>query len=144
MSYFTAWFMTILVLIGIVFVIIWEMFHGRISLNLVLLLLLVNFGSGVRLALMYISLIVSIRSGLNLTTHDLYFLILAEVFTNCNLAENILHKSYGVNRTQDYGLETWLFGNVIILETLLSTISSIIHFFTKQKFCKYHFLWSQK
>ena len=33
--------MTILVLIGTVFVIIWEMFHGMISLNLVLLLLLV-------------------------------------------------------------------------------------------------------
>ena len=32
------------------------MFHERISLNLVLLLLLVNFGSGFRLELMYISL----------------------------------------------------------------------------------------
>ena len=32
--------MTILVLIGMVFVIVLEMFHGRISLNLVLLLLL--------------------------------------------------------------------------------------------------------
>ena len=31
---------------GIVYVIIWEMFHGRISLNAVLLLLLVNFVSG--------------------------------------------------------------------------------------------------
>ena len=37
-----------------VFVIIWEMFHGRISLNLVLLLLLVNFVSWFRLELMYI------------------------------------------------------------------------------------------
>ena len=46
--------MTILVLIGMVFVIILEMFHGRISLNLVLLLLLVNFVSGFRLELMYI------------------------------------------------------------------------------------------
>ena len=36
----------ILVLIGTVFVIIREMFHGRISLNSVLLLLLVNFVSG--------------------------------------------------------------------------------------------------
>ena len=32
-----------------------EMFHGRISLNSVLLLLLVNFVSGLRLELMYIS-----------------------------------------------------------------------------------------
>ena len=32
------------------------MFHGRISLNLVLLLLLVNFVGGFRLELMYISL----------------------------------------------------------------------------------------
>ena len=40
------------------------MLHGRISLNSVLLLLLVNFVSGVRLELMYISLIESIRSSL--------------------------------------------------------------------------------
>ena len=44
------------------FVIILEMFHGKISLSSVLLLLLVNFASGFRLELMYISLIVSIRS----------------------------------------------------------------------------------
>ena len=56
--------MTILVLIGMVFVTIWEMFHGRISLNLVLLLLLVNFVSGFRLRLMYILLIVSTKSNL--------------------------------------------------------------------------------
>ena len=56
--------MTILVLTGMVFVNIWEMFHGRISLNSVLLLLLVNFVSGFRLELMYISLTVSIRSSL--------------------------------------------------------------------------------
>ena len=46
--------MTILVLIGMVFVIIREMFHGRISLNLVPPLLLVNFVSGFRLQLIYI------------------------------------------------------------------------------------------
>ena len=40
------------------------MFHGRIILNSVLLLLLVNFVSGLRLELMYISHIVSIRSSL--------------------------------------------------------------------------------
>ena len=43
MPHFLALLMTILVLIGLVFMIIWEMFHGRISLNLVLLLLLVHF-----------------------------------------------------------------------------------------------------
>ena len=41
--------------------IIWEMFHGRISLNSVLLLLLVNFVSGFRLGLMHISLIECIK-----------------------------------------------------------------------------------
>ena len=56
--------MTIFVLIGTVFVIISEMFYGRISLNSVLLLL-VNFVNGFTLELMYISLIVSIRSSLN-------------------------------------------------------------------------------
>ena len=39
---------------------------------------------------------------------------------------------------------TKLFHNVIILKTLLSTISFIIQFFIKQKFCKDHFLQSQK
>ena len=39
-----------------------EMFHGRISLNLVLLLLLANFVSGFRLELVYVSLIENIRS----------------------------------------------------------------------------------
>ena len=52
---FIALLVTILVLIGMVFVIISEMFYGRISLNLVLLLLLVNFVSTFRLELMYIS-----------------------------------------------------------------------------------------
>ena len=56
--------MTILVLIGMVFVIILEMFHGRLSLKSVLLLLLVNFVSEFRLELMYISVIVSIMSSL--------------------------------------------------------------------------------
>ena len=49
--------MTILGLIGMVFVIICEIFHGRISLNSVVLLLLVNFVSGFRSQLIYISLI---------------------------------------------------------------------------------------
>ena len=43
--------MTILVLIGMVFAIMREMFHERISLNSVLLLLLVNFVNGFRLGL---------------------------------------------------------------------------------------------
>ena len=51
-------------LIGMVFVIIWEMFHGKISLNSVLPLLLVKFVNGFRLELMDISLIESIRSNL--------------------------------------------------------------------------------
>ena len=49
---------------GMIFVIIWQMFHGRISLSSVLLLLLGNFVSGFRLELMYISLIENIRSSL--------------------------------------------------------------------------------
>ena len=52
MPWFIAYFMTILVVTGTVFVIIWEMFHERISLNSVLLLLLVNFVSGFWLKLM--------------------------------------------------------------------------------------------
>ena len=67
--------MTILVLIGMVFVIICEMFNGRISLNSVLLLLLVNFVCGLKLELMYMSLIVNIRSCLT-HLHDFQLLVL--------------------------------------------------------------------
>ena len=54
--------MTILVLIWMVFLLICEMFHARISLSLVLSLLLMNFVSRFGLELMYISLIENIRS----------------------------------------------------------------------------------
>ena len=64
MPYFMKLLMTILVLIGMVFMIIWEMFHGMISLSLVLLLLLVNFVSGFRFDLMHISLIENTRLSL--------------------------------------------------------------------------------
>ena len=57
MPRFIALLMTNLELIDTVLAIIWEMFHGRISLNTVVLLLLVNFVSGFQLKLMYISLI---------------------------------------------------------------------------------------
>ena len=64
MPCFIAQLMAIIVLIEMVFMIISEMLCGRISLNSMLLLLLVNFVSGFRLELMYIFLIVSIRSSL--------------------------------------------------------------------------------
>ena len=54
MIHFIAQLVDILGLIGMVFVITLEIFHGGISLNLVLLLLPVNFLSGFRLELMYI------------------------------------------------------------------------------------------
>ena len=56
MPCFNTYLMTILVLIGVAFIIILEMFHGRMFLILVLLQLLVNFVNGFRLELMYISL----------------------------------------------------------------------------------------
>ena len=62
MSHFITLLMTVLVLIRTVFVIIWEILHGRIYLNSMLVLLLVNFASGFKLELMYISLIEGIRS----------------------------------------------------------------------------------
>ena len=54
---FIALLMTILVLIETVYLIIFEMFHEKISLNSVCMLLLVNFVSEVILKLMYISFI---------------------------------------------------------------------------------------
>ena len=62
MPCFIALLMTILTLIGTVFMIIGDMSHIRISSHSVLLLLLVNFVSGFRL--MYTSLIKSIKSSL--------------------------------------------------------------------------------
>ena len=52
-----------------------HLFHGRISLNLLLLLVLVNFVSGFRLELMYIFLIENIRSSL-IHLHDFQLLVL--------------------------------------------------------------------
>ena len=71
--------LTTLVLIGMVFVIIREMFHGRISLSSVVLLLLVNFVVGFGLELMYISLIENIRSGL-IYLHGFQLLVLLPQF----------------------------------------------------------------
>ena len=65
MPRFIALLTTILVLIRTVLVIISEMFRGRIYLNSVLLLLLVNLVSGFRSELMYMSLIENIGSSLN-------------------------------------------------------------------------------
>ena len=75
MSRFIASLMTILLLIEMVFAIIWKMFHGRISVNLVLLLLIVSFVCGFRLELMYISLIENISSGL-INLHGFQLLVL--------------------------------------------------------------------
>ena len=61
-SHFFTLLMTILVLIAAVFKIILEIFHGMISSNSVLLLLLRHFVSGFRLGMMNIFLIKSIRS----------------------------------------------------------------------------------
>ena len=58
MPHFVAQHLTILVLIGIVFVISLEIFHGIVSLKSVLLLLLVNCVSEFRSELMYKCLIV--------------------------------------------------------------------------------------
>ena len=79
MPHFIALLITILVVIGMVFVIIWEMLHGRISLNSVLLLLVGNCLRGFKFELMYISLIESIRSLLT-HLHDFQLLVLLPYF----------------------------------------------------------------
>ena len=80
--HFIALLMTILVLIGMVFVIIWAIFHQKISLNSVLLLLLVNFVSRSRLELLHISL----RTQALRTFGELLIVFLTKV--------NLLHLSY--------------------------------------------------
>ena len=64
MPHFIVSLMNIIVLIGVVFVIIWEMFHGRISLYSMLLLLLLNFVSGFRLELICKCLMISGKASL--------------------------------------------------------------------------------
>ena len=86
--------MTILVLIETVFVIIWEIFHGRVSLNSVILLLLANFVSGFGLELMYTSLIENIRSGLTYL-HNFQLIVLLPKFIEipffvCTKRKNLL------------------------------------------------------
>ena len=61
---FIADLMIILMLIEAIFMVIWEILHGRISLNLVLLPLLLNCLIRSRLELMPISLIISTKSSL--------------------------------------------------------------------------------
>ena len=61
-SLFITQLLTILLLIRMVFVVNWEIFHGRISLNLVFLLLLLTFVSRSSLKLMLITPIVNIGS----------------------------------------------------------------------------------
>ena len=80
---FIAQLMTILMLTRMVFLIIWEMFHEKISSNSVVLVLLVNFVSGFRLELMYVSIILNIRSSL---THLHGFQLLC--------AASIVHRSH--------------------------------------------------
>ena len=79
MPRFIAQLMTILRVSRTVFMIILEIFHRRISLKSVLLLLPVNFVSGVGLELMYISLIEGIRSSLT-HIHRFQLLVLLPQF----------------------------------------------------------------
>ena len=114
--YFIA--LTILVLIEMVFVIIWEIIHGKISLNSVLLLLLVNFVSGYRLELMCISLFKIVRS--NLThLHGFQLLVLLPLFVEitffCTKRVNLWNLKWSSDKLVTVGkgnqfLETWLLG----------------------------------
>ena len=63
-SFFIVQMVIILLLIDTIFMVIKEMFHGRMSVKLIplLLLLVVNFVSGSRMKLIHISLIINIRS----------------------------------------------------------------------------------
>ena len=72
-----------------------------------------------------------------------YFMILVEVFRNHNLVEKTFHESYRVkkhkiivfNPANKYQI-IWQCHN---FKNILIDISSNIHFFIKQKFCKNHF-----
>ena len=87
--------------------------------------------------------------GFNLRTRNSYFLILIEVFTNHVLIENIYftnciewteYKIMVLKSENKYQI-IWQCHN---FKTFLMTISTIINFFIKQKFCKHLFLCSWK
>ena len=94
--------MTILVLTEMFFMIIWDMFHERISSNLVLLRLLLNFVSGSRLEQMYTFLIVNVRLSLaHLCGFQLLLLLQKKKKTNslvCINRINLLHLKWSSDR----------------------------------------------
>ena len=117
--------MTILVLIGMLFVIIREMFHGRISLDSVLLLLLVNFVSWFRLELMYIPLIESISSSLTYLSSESK--VKFRQASNC--CKSILEaaKLACANKTENFGeLLTVFSTKVDLLYLLYSTVLGLL------------------
>ena len=72
------------------------MLHGRISLNAVLPLLLVNFVSGFRLELLYISLIESTRSSLS----HLHGFLLLDCFA-ATIVQNRLFQLHQQNKSSE-------------------------------------------
>ena len=72
-------------------------------------------------------------------TCNSYFTILVEVFTNHISVEN----TYFTNHIEWTEHKIMGFKYQIIRQSLLSTISIIIHFFVKQKLCKHYFLRSR-
>ena len=90
-------------LIWMVFVIIWEMFHEIISLNSVLLLLLVTFGSRFKLEFVYIFHIENIRPSLILLHGSQMFVVL-ECFI-----EIIFFCSYQNNKSSESKEKFWQF-----------------------------------
>ena len=80
----TIQILIILMLIGTVFEIIWDIFHGRISLNFVLLLLQLNFVNRSILELIYLSLIVYISSNF-IDRHDFQLVALLQYLLEISL-----------------------------------------------------------
>ena len=123
--------MTIPVLIVTVFLIIWEMFHERISSNLVLPLLLNNFVSGFRLELMYIYLMVDIRS----------CLIHLHGYHN---SWNHFFSSYLQNKSSESKLKFWQVSNhckSVLESTKLSYANKTKESINSQKSRSWDFWW---
>ena len=74
-----------------------------------------------------------IEAGLNLTTRDIYFMILVQVFMNHILVENTYFTNHIEWTKHKIMFKYQIFGIAIILKTFLLAISSIIHFFLLSK-----------
>ena len=124
-------------------VIIWEMFQGRASLNLVLLLLLLNFVSGASLKVIHIFLIINFMSSLN-HLHDIQLFVLPSWCNGYHYCKTSFIKAW-TQALRRFKSCSWRVGDsrwggsltIIPVENKAKQLSSVNHT-TKTIYLHYH------